>query len=210
MSASSDYPNQYNTYGPPPVPPPPSKKSRRGAIIAVVAAVVALLIGVGIGGASKTTDTPTAASGAGSTATVTEQGAAGEGATVTTTVDKTVTATETVMPKPVVKTVEKTVTAKPPAPRTVTETAEPDEPSTDPNGPKANGKYLIGSQVSGGTWQCAEAETIGGDNLETAYWSVNAKDNEIIDNGIDTIAIVDGSGYTLELNGCATTWTKVG
>jgi len=126
-------------------------------------------------------------------------------APVTSTVKQTVTVTTTApAPAPV------TVTAPPPAPATVTATvtaapAAPAAPaaSADPGGAKANGKFLVGSQVSSGTWQCDKAGDL-------PYWSVNAQDNSIIDNGLDTIAIVSESGYTLTLQGCSTLWNKVG
>jgi len=126
-------------------------------------------------------------------------------APVTSTVKQTVTVTTTApAPAPV------TVTAPPPAPATVTATvtaapAAPAAPaaSADPGGAKANGKFLVGSQVSSGTWQCDKAGDL-------PYWSVNAQDNSIIDNGLDTIAIVSDSGYTLTLAGCASLWNKVG
>jgi hypothetical protein len=119
---------------------------------------------------------------------------------VTSTVKQTVTVTTTApAPAPL------TVTAPPPAPVTVTVTAAPAAPaaSADPGGAKANGKFLVGSQVSSGTWQCDKAGDL-------PYWSVNAQDNSIIDNGLDTIAIVSDSGYTLTLQGCSSVWNKVG
>lgn len=125
-------------------------------------------------------------------------------APVTTTVKQTVTVITTA-PAPAPVTV--TVTAPPLAPvtATATVTAAPAAPaaSADPAGAKANGKFLVGSQVSSGTWQCDKAGDL-------PYWSVNAQDNSIIDNGLDTIAIVSDSGYTLTLQGCSTLWNKVG
>lgn len=96
------------------------------------------------------------------------------------------------------------VSASPPSPATVTATvtatppAAPTAPaaSADLGGAEANSKFLVGSQVSSGTWQCDKAGDL-------PYWSVNAQDNSIIDNGLDTIAIVPDSGYTLTLEGCS-------
>jgi len=34
--------------------------------------------------------------------------------------------------------------------------------------------------------------------------------NSIVDNGLDSIAIVSDSGYTLTLSGCNGLWSKVG
>lgn len=123
-------------------------------------------------------------------------------APVTSRVKQTVTVTTTApAPAPV------TVTAPPPAPATVTATvtaaAAAPAASADPGGAKANGKFLVGSQVSSGTWQCDKAG-------DMPYWSVNGQDNSIIDNGLDTIAIVSDSGYTLTLQGCSSLWNKVG
>lgn len=52
----------------------------------------------------------------------------------------------------------------------------------------------------------AEAKTMGGQDM--TYWEVTGQDNDIIENGPDTIAVVN-DGYTLTLQGCATTWVKV-
>ncbi len=105
-----------------------------------------------------------------------------------------------------------TITADAPAPVTVT--AEPAAPKagTGPDDPKANGKFLLGSQINSGTWQCSEAKKIGtgSSEMEMAYWEVTAQDNSIVHNGNDTIAVIGGEGYTVTLSGCATTWTKVG
>ena len=57
--------------------------------------------------------------------------------------------------------------------------------------------------MSPGTWQCDKAGDL-------PYWSVNAQDNSIIDNGLDTIAIVSDSGYTLALQGCSSLWNTLG
>lgn len=117
-------------------------------------------------------------------------------------VGTTATVTHTVTAPPAAPV---TVTAPAAPPVTVTVTAAPAAPaaSADPAGPKDNGKFLVGSQVSSGTWQCDKGD-------ELPYWSVNAKDNSIIDNGLDTIAVVVDNGYMLTLGGCQTLWKKVG
>ncbi len=83
-----------------------------------------------------------------------------------------------------------------------TVTAEPG-PSDDPAGPKANGSYLIGSQMTPGTWQCARA---GGPGV---YWAIRSRDGGLLDNGLTTIATIQG-GDIGDLQGCAGSWTLVG
>jgi hypothetical protein len=106
------------------------------------------------------------------------------------------------------------VTAPAPAPVTVTVTeaaapaaAAPAAAATADPASKKNGKYLIGTQIEPGTWQCSEAETLG--DIDTASWKVSDQANEIISIELDTIAIVPSDGYTVDLSGCATMWTKV-
>jgi len=101
-----------------------------------------------------------------------------------------------------------------PAPVTVTVTeaaapaaAAPAAAATADPASKKNGKYLIGTQIEPGTWQCSEAETLG--DIDTASWKVSDQANEIISIELDTIAIVPSDGYTVDLSGCATMWTKV-
>ena len=112
--------------------------------------------------------------------------------------------TVTVTAPPVTKTVTAppvTVTAPPPAPVTVT--AQPNAATTDPAGPKKDGKFLVGSQIETGTWQCDKPGSL-------PYWSVNDQANGIVDNGLDSIAIITEEGYTAQLDGCSSTWVKVG
>lgn len=135
-----------------------------------------------------------ATGGGSSTATAAAPAAAPE------TVRTTVTAHQTIP-----QYVTQTVTA-PPA--TVTVTAQPAAPaapaaSADPAGPKKNGKYLVGSQIAPGTWQC-DKETSG------IYWEVDDKTGEIMSNGLDSIAIVPDDGYTFAMNDCSSLWNKVG
>jgi len=111
-------------------------------------------------------------------------------------------------PAPAPKTV--TVTAPPvtvqapaPAPVTVTVTAQPNAATSDPGGPKKDGKYLIGSQLTPGTWQCDKPGSF-------PFWTVHDQADDIVNNGLDTIAIVTDEGYTVDLDGCASTWVKVG
>ena len=161
----------------------------------IAAAVLAVVVSAAIGNSAGVASAEAAAAAVPAVTVV-------QTSTVTKTpapVTKTQTVTETVTPAPVTV----TETAPPPAPVTVTAPAPAPAASADPGGAKKNGKYLIGSQVSGGTWQCDNPGSL-------PYWSVNAQDNEIIDNGIDSIAIVPDSGYTLELDGCNSLWNKVG
>jgi len=132
--------------------------------------------------------------------------AAGKGgSTAATTTEKTVTVTA---PAPAPKTVTVTappvtVTAPPPAPVTVTVTAQPNAPTADPAGPKKDGKFMVGSQIEPGTWQCDKPGSF-------PFWTVHDQANGIVDNGLDSIAIITDEGYTVELDGCSSTWTKVG
>jgi hypothetical protein len=115
-------------------------------------------------------------------------------------------------PAPAPVTVEVPAAAPAPVTVTVTEAAAPAQPApaaaatADP-ATKKNGKYLIGTQIEPGTWQCSEAETLG--DLDTASWKVSDQANEIISIELDTIAIVPSDGYTVDLSGCATSWAKV-
>jgi len=126
----------------------------------------------------------------------------------------TVTAPPVTVEAPASAPVTVEVPAPAPAPVTVTVTesaapavaapaaAAPADPAS-----KKNGKYLIGTQIEPGTWQCSEAETLG--DIDTASWKVSDQANEIISIELDTIAIVPSDGYTVDLSGCATMWTKV-
>ena len=96
-------------------------------------------------------------------------------------------------------TVEATVTA--PAPEAVTVTVEPG-PTDDPAGPKANGSYLVGSQLAAGTWQCSQ----GTDRM---YWAARNSAGDVVDNDLNTIAIIENSDYIADLTGCSATWTLV-
>ncbi len=115
-------------------------------------------------------------------------------------------------PAPAPVTVEVPAPAPAPVTVTVTEPVAPAAPApaaasnADPAS-KKNGKYLIGTQIEPGTWQCSEAETLG--DIATASWKVSDQTNEIISIELDTIAIVPSDGYTVDLSGCATTWAKV-
>lgn len=181
-----------NETSPPPVAP--KKKSRKWLWITGI--VVAAVVGISLGNASAKTPAPqpTAAP-----APVTVTAAAPPAVTVTAEAAVPVTVTEAAA-APV------TVTAA--APPAATVTAAPAAPAvrtanTDPAGPKANGKFLIGSQVLPGTWQCDKPGSM-------PNWTVNAQDNSIIDIELDSIAIVPDSGYTLTLGGCNGLWSKVG
>ena len=103
-------------------------------------------------------------------------------------------------------TVTETVTAAPAA-----APAPSPAPANGPTDPHRNGKFLLGSQIESGTWQCGESKTIGtgSDQLDMAYWEVTAQSNDIVENGNDTIAVIGDDGYTVTLSGCATTWVKV-
>ena len=135
-------------------------------------------------------------------------GPAEAAATTTPPVPVTVTAPPVTVTAPAPA--QATVTMPPPPPVTVT--AEPAAPKagTGPDDPKNNGKFLLGSQINSGTWQCSEAKKIGtGSNeMDMAYWEVTDQANGIVENGNDTIAVVGSEGYTVTLSGCATTWTK--
>jgi hypothetical protein len=119
----------------------------------------------------------------------------------------TVTASAADAPAPV--TVTETITVAP-APAAAPAAAAPAAPATGPADQHKNGKFLLGSQIESGTWQCAESKTIGtGSNqLDMAYWEVTAQNNDIVENGNDTIAVIGDEGYTVTLSGCATNWVK--
>lgn len=97
-----------------------------------------------------------------------------------------------------------TVTAPPPAPVTVT--AQPDAATADPNGPKRNGTYLVGSQITSGQWQCASPSAGG-----LLYWETNDRSGGIVDNGLDEgVAFVSDEAFSVVFDDCGETWTKVG
>ena len=100
-----------------------------------------------------------------------------------------------------------TVTAPAPVPATVLVTATvPANPATpDPSGPKNDGNYMIGSQITPGTWQCAEPETSG-----LIYWKVSDSSGGIVENGLDAIAYVSAEGSSVLFDDCRSTWTLVG
>ena len=165
--------------------PAAEPKRGKGRKIAVIAGVGAtLLIGVLIGkagGGSAAAAAPTP-----------------EPVTVTKTVQAPPVTVQAPAPAPL------TVTAPPPAPVTVTAApAPPAAPAAGkaPGDPKKNGNYLIGSQLEGGTWQCDNPSSM-------PYWSVKSETNELLDNGIESIATIQ-EGFKAELSGCNSIWTKV-
>ena len=106
-------------------------------------------------------------------------------------------------PSATTATVTATVAAPALTPATVTVTAEANPASADPAAPKANGKYLVGSQVAPGTWQCAEP-------TDSVHWRVDDQAGELMDIGLDSIAILNPGGYTIKLAHCDSAWVKVG
>lgn len=96
-----------------------------------------------------------------------------------------------------------TVTVTAPAPAPVTVTAAPAAPAAGkaPGEAKRNGNYLIGSQIEMGTWQCDAPSAM-------PYWSVKSESNDLLDNGIESIATI-AEGFKAELSGCDSVWTKV-
>lgn len=95
------------------------------------------------------------------------------------------------------QTVTQTVQAEP-----VTVTVEP-QPTDDPNGPKANGNYLVGAELTPGTWQCDEAGSM-------TNWTARDQAGGVADIGISTLAVIPASAYIADLGGCAGTWSLVG
>lgn len=102
-------------------------------------------------------------------------------------------------PAPVAVTVTQTVQADP---VTVTATVAP-QPTSDPTGPKDNGSYLVGAELTAGTWKCSRAGDI-------IYWAERNHGGDLIDNGLSTLATIDGGTYIADLTGCAGTWSLVG
>lgn len=96
------------------------------------------------------------------------------------------------------QTVTQTVQAEP-----VTVTVEP-QPTDDPNGPKANGNYLVGAELAAGTWQCDE-----GDDLTS--WFARDRDGSVTPNwGTGTLAVIPADAYIADMLGCSGTWSLVG
>lgn len=96
------------------------------------------------------------------------------------------------------QTVEVTVQADP---VTATVTVEP-QPTDSPDGPKANGNYLVGPELAPGTWQCSK----GGDLI---YWAERNASGDLTDNGLSTLATIDEGTYIADLTGCAGMWSLV-
>jgi hypothetical protein len=183
----------------PAAPPAKKGKGRKFATVGVLLATVA--IGFALGRSGRGSEVAAAAAALPQTVTVTAA-------------PVTVTAPPVTVQAPASApvTVEVPAAAPPPVTVTVTEpaapaAAPPAAAATADPGSKKNGKYLIGTQIEPGTWQCSESETLG--DIDTASWKVSDQANEIISIELDTIAIVPGDGYTVDLSGCATTWTKV-
>ena len=131
------------------------------------------------------------------TKTVTSTAPAKPAVTVTAAAPAPVTVTAAPVTAPPV-----TVTA--PAAAPVTVTAQPAAPAAGqgPEDPKKDGTYLVGAQIAGGNWQCDNPSSL-------PYWSVSSETNELLDNGIESIATIV-QGYKAELDGCNSVWTKVG
>jgi hypothetical protein len=180
-----------DTLHPAPAAAPKKGKGRKIAVIAGVGAT--LLIGVLIGKAGGSSTAAAAPTPVPVTITKTVQAAP-------VTVQAPPVTVQAAAPAPVTV----TVTAPPPAPETVTAAAAaPAAPAAGkaPGDPKKNGNYLIGSQIEGGTWQCDNPSSL-------PYWSVKSETNELLDNGIESIATIQ-EGFKAELSGCNSVWTKV-
>lgn len=160
-----------------------------------VAIVVAVLILLGIAACGSATTAGTA-DAVPIVATVTLK--------MTTT--KTLSTTHRMAPPTVtVPIVTQTITAPAPATMLVTATVQADAATPDPGGPKNDGNYIIGSQITPGTWQCAEPETSG-----LIYWKVSDSSGGLMDNGLNSIAYVSAGGSSVLLDDCQSTWTLVG
>lgn len=161
----------------------------------VVTAGIAFAVGSGF--SSTATIAASAPVAAPVTKTVTSAVPAKPAITVTASAAAPVTVTA-----PPVTVAPVTVTAAPPAPITVT--AQPAAPAVGkgPEDPKKDGTYLVGAQIAGGNWQCDNPSSL-------PYWSVSSETNELLDNGIESIATIV-QGYKAELDGCNSVWTKVG
>jgi hypothetical protein len=171
----------------------PRRSKRKLAVIGGVAA--ALIVGVMIGKAGGSTATAATPTPGPAPVTITEKADAPAPITVT-------------APVPAQATV--TVTEKAEAPAAAPAAPAP-AAAKGPGDPHKNGKFLLGSQIDSGTWQCDESETIGsGSNqIDMAYWEVTSETNDIVNNGNDTIAVVGDEGHTVTLKGCKTNWVKV-
>lgn len=122
------------------------------------------------------------------------------------TTTKTLSTTHRMAPPTVtVPGVTQTVTAPAPATVLVTMTVSANAPTPDPGGPKNDGNYIIGPQITPGTWQCAEPETAG-----LIYWKVADASGGLMDNGLNSIAYVPAGGSSVLLDDCKSTWTLVG
>lgn len=127
-----------------------------------------------------------------------------ETATETETETETATATETVE-KRVVTTVLKT------AVRTVSVTAaaEPVEPAAPPatsGSSFEDGTYLIGSEISMGTYKCSDESE---ENGIGANWTITDSSGETLAIDITAVAYIN-QGDSVDLGGCDGSWQKVG
>lgn len=66
-----------------------------------------------------------------------------------------------------------------------------------------NGDYLVGTDITTGTWQCRT----GGSSL---YWETSDKGGDTIANDLGSIARVLSNAYAVKLSGCDGDWTHVG
>lgn len=170
---------------------PPAGKGSGGLrrwLLPAIAALVALFIGMGIGGAGKSSGTTGAEAAPTVTATVTKAGAAGSPAA-------TVTA-------PAV-----TVTAPAPAPVTVTAPAAPAAPPPGPGASVGDGVYVVGQDMQPGTYRVSAAVTDG------CYWAItksgsNGADivqNDLPKGGFPQVTVKAGQDFKSERCG---TWVK--
>lgn len=112
-----------------------------------------------------------------------------------------------------------TVTAPAPAPVTlpappavtVTVTAEPAAPAPEApaandeaSSPKDDGTYIVGSEIAPGNWKCSEQKSGG-----LMWWETKDSAGEVNDLGTDGLAHVGGGDFSVWLDDCAVSWTKV-
>ena len=157
----------------------PKKRISRKVLAYSAVGLTSLFVGMGIGGATASGGS-TAAAGTPTPSTVT-QTVQVPGPEVT----KTVPGPETT----------KTVEVAPAAPAA----------STDPKGPKADGQYLLGSEIVAGQWRCQQGD-------DFLYWGIHTESGDIVDNGTgkgSLIAHVGTKGYTVDLKGCDVPWVKI-